>query len=174
MRAALTLLGARGFDEYARGTLYARGAEGLSAARVAGIEVVAYDNAWAAAFTAAEVEAMQGLAAFAELGSPSGYEWGAGQGSFRVARTSEGRLVGFAHADLPDGVLDWLGVVPSARRAGIGRLLVAAVARDVLRARGTHLLAFAPDGTSAAGFLARLGFTARGRRVLMIRRDGDA
>ena len=169
----LGLLGARGFAEYARGVLYARVVEGISAPRVPGIEVVTYENGWAPAFIAAEAAAMQGLAAFAELGSPSGYEWGAGNGSFRIARTTEGRLVGFAHADVPDGVVDWLGVVPESRRMGIGRLLMAGVARDVTTARGTHLLVFAEDGTPAAPFLARLGFQPRGRRVLMIRRAGE-
>jgi GNAT superfamily N-acetyltransferase len=170
----LGLLTARGFTEYARGTLYARSADGILAPRVPGIELVAYDNAWADAFTAAEATAMQGLAAFAELGSPSGYEWGAGQGSFRIARTTGGRLVGFAHADLPDGVVDWFGVVPEERRKGIGRLLMAGLARDVASARGTHLLAFAEDATPGGPFLTRLGFQARGRRILLIRRSGEA
>jgi GNAT superfamily N-acetyltransferase len=170
----LEILAARGFTAYARGALYARTAEGLTAPRVPGIELVTYDNAWAPAFAAAEAEAMQGLAALAELGSPSGYEWGAGQGSFRIARTPEGRLVGFAHADLPDGVVDWFGVVPAERRTGIGRLLMAGVARDVVAANGTHLLAFAQDGTPAGPFLGRIGFQARGRRVLMIHRPQTA
>ena len=164
------LLRARGFEEYLRASLYVRSAEGLAAARVPGIEVVRYENAWAPALTAAEAEAMQGLAAFAELGSPSGYEWGEGQGSFRIARTLDGRLVGFAHANLPDGVIDWLGVVPERRRSGIGRLLVGNVARDVSEARGTHLLAFAQDGTDGGPFLARLGFAVRGRRISLILR----
>jgi GNAT superfamily N-acetyltransferase len=168
------LLESRGFVEYARGSLYARSAEGLTAARVSGIEVVPYENQWAPAFTAAEAEAMVGLAAFGELGSPSGYEWGAGQGSFRIARTTEGRVVGFAHANLPDGLIDWLGVVPGSRRTGIGRLLVAQAARDVLAVRGTHLLAFAEDGTDAVAFFLRLGFRARGRRVLMIHRAASS
>jgi GNAT superfamily N-acetyltransferase len=164
------LLESRGFVEYARGSLFARSAEGLRAPRIPGIEVVPYENQWAPAFTAAEAEAMDGLAAFGELGSPSGYEWGAGQGSFRIARTTEGRVVGFAHANLPDGLIDWIGVVPAARRTGVGRLLVAQAARDVLEVRGTHLLAFAEDGTDAGGFFGRLGFRARARRVLMIHR----
>lgn len=168
------LLESRGFVEYARGSLCARSAEGLSAPRVPGIEVVPYENQWAPAFTAAEAEAMDGLAAFRELGSPSGYEWGAGQGSFRIARTTEGRVVGFAHANLPDGLIDWIGVVPGSRRGGIGRLLLSQVARDVLEVRGTHLLAFAEDGTGADAFLARLGFRARGRRMLLIYRAATA
>lgn len=167
----VALLAQAGFAEYARGALYARPVDGMTAARVPGIEVVAYDNAWARAFSAAEAEAMDGLAVFTELGSPSGYEWGAGQGSFRIARTHTGKLVGFAHADLPDGVVDWFGVVPAERRKGIGRLLLASVAGDVAAARGTHLLAFAQDGTPAGAFLARIGFQRRSRRILMIRRE---
>lgn len=170
----LGVLAACGFGQYATGTLYARRADGLVAPRVAGVEIVAYDNAWAPAFSAAEAEAMQGLAAFTELGSPSGYEWGAGQGSFRIARTPGGRLLGFAHADLPDGVVDWFGVVPEQRGKGIGRLLMAGIAHDVVEARGTHLLVFAEDGTRAGAFLVGLGFQARGRRVLVIRRGEDA
>jgi GNAT superfamily N-acetyltransferase len=162
------LLIARGFQEYLRGTLYVRSANGLTAPRVPGIEVVRYENGWAPAFTAAESVAMEGLAAFAELGSPSGYEWGEGLGSFRIARTVDGHVVGFAHANLPDGVIDWFGVVPDRRRTGIGRLLMAQVARDVTEARGTHLLALAQDGTAAVPFLGRLGFAPRGRRAALI------
>ncbi len=164
------LLSSRGFSEYARGAIYARSIDGLPSQRVPGVEVVPYDSAWSPAFSAAEAQAMEGLAAFAELGSPSGYEWGAGQGTFRIARTPTGRVVGFAHADLPDGVIDWLGVIPDERNKGIGRQLVGAVAQDVAKARGTHLIAFAQDGTGAGIFLARLGFRQRGRRVLVIRR----
>ena len=162
------LLAAREFVEYARGTLFVRTAEGLAGPRVTGIEVVPYDNQWASAFTLAESEAMAGLAAFAEPGSPSGYEWGAGQGSFRIARTTEGKVVGFAHANLPDGVVDWFGVIPDYRGRGIGRQLLGYTARDVLEVRGTHLLVFAQDGTDAGAVLGRLGFRPRGRRVLMV------
>lgn len=165
----LSVLSSQGFTEYARGTIYARSIEGVTSQHVSGIEVVAYDNAWADAFSAAEADAMAGLAAFAQLGSPSGYEWGAGQGSFHIARTPRGRLVGFAHADLPDGMIDWLGVIPEERNKGIGRLLIAALAQDVANARGTHLIALAEEGTGAGQFLARLGFQPRGRRVLVMR-----
>ena len=166
------VLSSRGFSEYARGAIFARSIAGVPSQHVPGVEVVPYDNAWSPAFSAAEAEAMEGLAAFAELGSPSGYEWGAGQGSFHIARTPKGRMVGFAHGDLPDGLIDWLGVIPDERHKGIGRQLVVAVAQDVAKARGTHLIAFAQDGTGAGAFLARLGFQQRGRRVLMIRRPG--
>ena len=169
----LALLGSRGFVEYARGALYARSMDGLPASHVTGIEVVPYDNAWSEAFTIAEADAMTGLTAFAELGSPSGYEWGAGQGSFHIARTATGRLVGFAHADLPDGMIDWLGVIPSERNKGIGRRLLAALAQDVAKVRGTHLIAFAQDATGAGAFLARVGFQPRGRRVLVIHRPSS-
>jgi GNAT superfamily N-acetyltransferase len=170
----IAVLAARGFEEYLRTTLFVRSAEGFSASRVPGVEVVKYENAWAPALTAAERDALDGLTAFAELGSPSGYEWGEGQGSFRIARTLDGRMVGFAHANLPDGVVDWLGVVPERRRTGIGRLLLSAVARDVADARGTHLLVHAQDGTSGGPFLSRLGFAARGRRVSLIYRGGQS
>ncbi len=169
----LETLRAANFAPYCSGTLFARPAEGLIAPRTPGIEIAAYDNGWAEAFTRAEHDAMEGLAAYGELGSPSGYEWGAGQGSFRIARTPSGELVGFAHADLPDGMIDWCGVVPAFRGKGIGRQLLAAVAEDVVSQRGTHLLGFAEDGTNAAGFLTRLGFRPKGRRTLMIARAGD-
>ncbi|MCC6831648.1 MAG: GNAT family N-acetyltransferase [Thermoleophilia bacterium] len=168
--ALVGLLGQRGFEVYAKGAVMARPVDGVPKGHAVGIEFVPYRNDWAEAFTLAETAAMEGVAAFRELGSPSGYEWGEGQGAFWIARDAKGRLLGFAHADLPDGWIDWLGVVPDARRQGIGRGLIAAVARQVGEASGTHLVAFAEDGTAAAAFLGRLGFTERGRRALLIRR----
>lgn len=168
--ALVGLLTSRGFETYARGAVLARPAEGVPSGHVVGIEYVPYRNDWAEAFGIAEAAAMEGVAAFRELGSPSGYEWGEGQGAFWIARDSGGHLLGFAHADLPDGWIDWLGVVPEYRRLGIGRGLVAAVARHVREANGTHLVAFAEDGTDAGAFLRRLGFTERGRRALLIKR----
>lgn len=166
----VTLLTARDFRPYASGVVMARPVEGIPpATRPPGVDVADYTNDRAAEFTAAEARAMEGLAAFAELGSPSGYEWGEGHGAFVVARR-RGGIVGFAHADLPDGWIDWVGVVPEARGEGVGRALVAAVAQRVRDARGTHLVAFAEDGSDGAAFLGRLGFAPRGRRTLLIRR----
>lgn len=170
--ALVGLLGQRGFEVYAKGAVMARPVDGVPTGHVVGVEYVPYRNDWAEAFTLAEAAAMQGVAAFRELGSPSGYEWGEGQGAFWIARDAEGHLLGFAHAELPDGWIDWLGVVPESRRRGIGTGLVAAVARHVREAHGTHLVAFAEDGTDAGAFLRRLGFSERGRRALLIRRAG--
>lgn len=167
----VSLLTARSFEPYATGAVLARPVQGVPAPRPPqGVEIVDYTNDRGAEFTAAEALAMEGTAAFRELGSPSGYEWGEGHGAFVVARR-RGEIVGFAHADLPDGWIDWLGVIPDARGTGVGRALVGAVAQRVQAAQGTHLVAFAEDGGAAGAFLQRLGFTPRGRRTLLIRRS---
>lgn len=164
------LLTRAGWETYASGSLMARSVEGMGQApRPAGVEILPYRNDLNAEFTVAEGLALEGSRVFAELGSPSGYEWGEGQGAFLIARR-RGDIVGFAHADLPDGWVDWLGVVPAARGEGTGRALVAGLAAAVREARGTHLVAFAEDGLPAAAFLRALGFTDRGRRALLIRR----
>jgi GNAT superfamily N-acetyltransferase len=164
------LLRQAGWEQYAAGPLLARAADGLApGTRPAGVEILPYRNDLGAEFTVAESAAMEGVGAYAELGSPSGYEWGEGQGAFVMARR-RGDIIGFAHADLPDGWLDWFGVVPSARGEGVGRALIAAVAAAVREARGTHLVAFVEDGLPAVGFLRALGFVERGRRVRLIRR----
>lgn len=160
-----------GFERYADGVLVAREVGGVPAPAPPGsLEVVDYRNEMAAAFVAAEAQAMEGLAAFRELGSPSGYEWGEGHGVFLVAR-QRGALVGFVHADLPDGMIDWMGVVPSARRHGVGRALVEHLADRVRAARGTHLMAFAENGGAAPAFFAALGFATKSRRTLLIARS---
>ncbi len=164
------VLTAAGFETYARGALWARSIDGIPPPKAPGLlQVEDYRNAMAPHFVAAERRAMEGLGAFAELGSPSGYEWGEGQGAFVVAHL-RGELVGFAHADLPDGILDWCGVVPEARRKGVGRALIEALADRVRDAHGTHLMAFAQADTAAGPFLAAMGFASKGGRTLMIRR----
>lgn len=167
----LGLLAARSFEPYATGTVMARAVEGIPAPRrPETVDIVDYTNDRAAEFTVAEAAAMEGSAAFRELGSPSGYEWGEGHGAFVIARR-RGEIIGFAHADLPDGWVDWLGVVPAARGIGVGRALIGAVAERVRAAQGTHLVAFAEDAGDGAPFLQALGFTPRGRRTLVIRRS---
>lgn len=165
-------LGALGFEPYAEMVRLARPAEGVRAAPpVAGVEVSSYRNDWAEAFTAAEAAAMEGLASFREMGSPTGYEGAAGMDHFTVARRGD-EVVGFCQAALPTGWINWLGVVPDERRRGLGTALLAEAARDVRAARGTHLAAEVEAGTGGQAFLAAAGFRERGRRVLLIRRAG--
>lgn len=134
-----------------------------------GVDVEPYENAWGEAFAAAQSAAMEGLATFREMGTPTGYETAEGFDAFAVAREGE-RVIGFAQAALPDGWVNWLGVVPDARRRGVGHRLVAELAHEVSAARGTHLVALAEEGTAGPAFLAALGFRSRGRRLLVIRR----
>jgi GNAT superfamily N-acetyltransferase len=165
------LLAAEGFEPYARMAVMARPIEGLPRAPfVPGVAVEPYRNDWAQEFAAAEAAAMEGLAVFAEMGQPTGYE-GAEGFDAAVAAREGGELLGFAQAMLPEGWINWLGVVPGARRRGIGRLLVADLARQVREARGTHLAALVEVDTPGHAFLRALGFGERGgRRSLMIRR----
>jgi GNAT superfamily N-acetyltransferase len=163
-------LRAAGFESYAETAVMARLAEGIgSAPHVPGVTVEPYRTAWAEAFTAAEAAAMEGLAAYAEMGSPTGYEAAAGMGAFLAARRVD-EVVGFAQASLPDGWVNWMGVIPPERRAGVGTLLLAEVARAVRAARGSHLAAEVEAGGAGRAFLAARGFRERGRGVLLIRR----
>jgi len=148
----------------------ARPAEGIGPAPpLPGVEVTSYRNEWAEAFTAAESAAMEGLAAFREMGSPTGYEGAAGMDHFTVARRGA-EVVGFCQTALPTGWVNWLGVVPAERRRGLATALLAEAARDVRAARGTHLAAEVEAGTAGQAFLAARGFRERGRRLLVIRR----
>jgi ribosomal protein S18 acetylase RimI-like enzyme len=159
-----------GFERYAEVTVVARPLEGLPRAiPVLGIELHPYRSQWAEAFTACEAGAMEGLATYAELGEPSGFEGQAGRGAFPVALRGE-RIVGFAQADLPTGWVNWIGVSPDERRQGIGRLLLGEVARAVRASRGTHLAAETEAGAESAAFWRTMGFRERGRRLLLIRR----
>ena len=151
----------------------ARALQGLPRALVPGIEVMPYSNAWSEEFAAAQDAAMAELSVAREMGTPTGYETAEGFDAFVVARQGE-RILGFAQAALPDGWINWLGVVPDARRRGIGHRLVAEIARAVADARGTHLAALVEEETAGPAFLAALGFRSRARRLLMIRRAESA
>lgn len=166
-----SLLAAEGFEPYARMVVMARPIAGLPRAPyVSGVSVEPYRNEWSEAFTAAEGMAMEGLSAFAEMGQPTGYEEAEGFDAFSVARDQRDML-GFAQAMLPEGWINWMGVVPAKRRLGVGRLLISDLARQVSEARGTHLAALVEVGTGGEEFLRALGFRPRGElRTLMIRR----
>jgi GNAT superfamily N-acetyltransferase len=168
---AAGLLAAEGFEPYARVVVMARPVEGLPRPPyVSGLEATAYRNEWAEEFSAVEAAAMEGLAAYREMGQPTGYEGAEGFDAFVAAR-GEGDLLGFAQAMVPEGWINWMGVTPDARRRGIGRVLVAELAKQVADARGTHLAATVEVDTVGQAFLAALGFRERGdRRTLMIRR----
>jgi ribosomal protein S18 acetylase RimI-like enzyme len=166
-----SLLAAEGFEPYARMAVMARPLEGMPRPpHVPGVAVEPYRNAWADEFSAAEALAMEGLAAFREMGQPTGYEAAEGFDAFVVARDAGG-LLGFAQAMVPEGWINWLGVVPGARRRGIGRILMAELARQVAEARGTHLACLVEADAPGQAFLRALGFKERGaRRTLVIRR----
>jgi ribosomal protein S18 acetylase RimI-like enzyme len=166
------MLAAEGFEPYARVTVMARSVEGLARPPfVSGVSLEPYRNEWAEAFTNAEAMAMEGLGAFEEMGQPTGYEEAEGFDAFTIVR-DERDLLGFAQAMVPEGWINWLGVVPAARRRGLGHMLVADLARQVREARGTHLAALVQVDTPGQAFLAALGFRERGaRRTLMVRRS---
>jgi ribosomal protein S18 acetylase RimI-like enzyme len=152
----------------------ARPVEGLARPpHVPGLELEPYRNAWAEQFSIAEAMAMEGLAAFREMGQPTGYAQAEGFDAFCVA-SEGGNLVGFGQAMVPEGWINWLGVIPDARRRGVGRHIVAELGRQVREARGTHLAALVELDTPGQAFLAALGFRERGtRKTLMIRRGAE-
>ena len=149
------MLAAEGFEPYARMAVMARTIEGMKRPdHVPDVTVEPYRNEWSSAFANAEAMAMEGLAAFAEMGQPTGYEEAEGFDAFVVARDQRDML-GFAQAMVPEGWINWMGVVPDARRRGIGRLLVAELAppgargaRDPPRGAGggRHARAGVPGG----------------------------
>ena len=92
---------------------------------VPGVGVEPYRNDWAEEFTADETAAMEGLAAFREMGQPTGYEGAEGFDAMVVARDAVDGIRGFAQAMLPEGWITWLGVHPDARRPeSAGKVIV--------------------------------------------------
>lgn len=170
---ALALVRAEGFEPYARVAVMARPVDGLPRPPfVPGVSIEDYRNDDAEEFAAVEGAAMEGLAAFAEMGRPTGYEQAEGFDVFLVARDASG-LRGFAQTMSPEGWINWLGVAPDARRIGVGSMLVFETAQRVREAGGTHLAATVQVDTPGQAFLARLGFRERGaRRTQLIRRAG--
>lgn len=163
------MLAAHGFETYARMIPMARSLGGMPRPPGTAFEVVPYRNAWSDAFAEAQDAAMAELAVAREMGTPTGYETAEGFDAFVVAKEGD-RILGFAQAALPDGWINWLGVVPEARRQGLGSVLVGEIAKAVAAARGTHLAALVEQGTPGQAFLAKLGFRGKSPRLLMIRR----
>ena len=159
-----------GFEPYATTVTFARAIEGLAPGVPAdGVRLLTYDNAMADRYDDAEFDALHGLAIYAAMGRPTGYNQGAGYGDFTVALRGE-RIIGFCFTQVPEGIIWWLGVVPEERRRGVARMLVDSAARATRTAGGTHLLMEAEDTPEARAFLGALGFRERGTRELLIRR----
>ena len=140
------LLAAEGFEPYARVAVMARPVEGLPRPPyVSGLEVMPYRNEWAEEFSAVEAAAMEGLAAYREMGQPTGYEGAEGFDAFVAAR-GEGGLSGSPRRWCPRaGSTGWAS--PRRRAgAGIGRVLVAELAKQVAE-RPRH----APGGDGRGG-----------------------
>lgn len=166
---AVALLRAEGFEEYARLVVMARPLAGLPRPPLLPeVTVADYRNADAEAFQALEARAMEGLAAFTEMGQPTGYEEAEGFDIFLAARHPETGMVGFAQTMSPEGWINWMGVDPEVRRIGVGHALIAETAARVAEARGTHLAAKVEAGGPAQAFLASLGFKARGERLVQL------
>ncbi len=164
------LLRDAGFAPYATTFRASRPIEGLAEGDPAdGVRLLTYANDMATRYEDAEREALEGLATFKEMGRPTGYAQGAGHGDFTVALRGD-RIIGFCFTQVPEGIIWWLGVVPDERRKGVGRMLVAAAARAVRTAGGTHMLAEPEATPEAKGFLGALRFRERGTRDLLIKK----
>jgi len=162
-------MGAAGFERYSTVTVMARPLEGMAWAHgVAGVRLGPYRNDWSQQFTAAEAEALAESAIFQEMSQPTGYETAEHIGGFIVARRAD-RLIGFAQATMPQGWINWFGVVPDERRKGVGRALIATLVAMAREQQGTHLACLV-DTESGLGFFRSLKFTSRGQRALLIRR----
>ncbi len=161
---------AAGFAPYARTVVVARRIDGFRKdPPPPGTKIEVYQNDWAEQFTAAEAEAMADFSFFREVGSPTGFETAAGWGAFYAARQGD-RIVGFVQAEMPSGWINWIGVVPDQRRAGIGRALVGQIAVAVRDAVGSHIVAEVDDAPENVIFWEKQGFKQRTRTVSLIRR----
>ncbi len=161
---------ATGFEEYARTVVMARRIDGYRKEPAPrGTKIEPYKNEWAEDFTAAEAEAMADFSFFREVGSPTGFETAAGWGAFYVARQDE-RIVGFVQAEMPSGWINWIGVVPDQRRAGIGRALVGQIAVVVRDEVGSHIVAEVDNLPENLIFWEKQGFKQRSHTVSLIRR----
>lgn len=167
-------LRAQGFEPYAETVLAARRLEGMKAPPyVVGVDIVPYRGDWSDAFLEAEAEAMAEDPFYVAMGRETGFAGAAGYGAFLVARRGD-RIVGFAQAAVPEGWINWFGVVPSERREGVGRALLGEIARAVAAARGTHLTCEAVPGSPGHEFLRSQGFRDRARQVYLLRAAGGA
>jgi GNAT superfamily N-acetyltransferase len=164
-------LRAEGFEPYAETVLTARRLEGMRAPQhVPGVDVTPYRAEWAESFLAAEADAMAADPFYLAMERDTGFAQAAGYGAFFVARRDD-RIVGFVQGAVPEGWVNWIGVVVAERRAGIGTALLAEVARAVAAGRGTHLTCEAIPGSDGHAFLRAQGFRDRGRQVYLMRRD---
>jgi len=167
---AVGLLLSEGFETYAETVLAARRLEGMKVApHVSGIEIVPYRNAWAEGFAEAEALAMTDDPFYREMAPDTGFAAAEGYGAFFVARAAD-RIVAFAQAAVPEGWINWMGVVPDERRRGIAREVLGEVAREVAAGRGTHLTCETAPGSDGHRFLVAQGFRDHGRQVYLIRR----
>jgi GNAT superfamily N-acetyltransferase len=165
------LLRGAGFEVYADTVTMARRLAGMKEApHVTGLDIVPYRNEWADVFLAAETAAMADDPFYTEMGGITGFAEAAGTGAFVVAARGE-KIVGFGQAAVPEGWVNWFGVVPDERRQGVGKALLGEIARLVAEGRGTHLVVEAPAGSPGALFLRAQGFSERGRTLHLIRRS---
>ncbi len=168
---ALTgMLQGQGFEPYATTVIMARRLDGFRKdPPPPGVVLGPYSNDWAESFTRAESLAMAGFPFYREVGAPTGFETAAGWGAFVAARRGD-EIVGFAQAALPDGWINWIGVVPDERRQGIARALLGEIAVAVRDAVGSHLVCEVNDTADDIAFWEKQGFRQRTRSVSLIRR----
>lgn len=162
-------LRAAGFEQYAEGAVLARPLENVRTTPAPpGVKIGPYRNDWAEPYAEAEKLAMADSPIYAEMAAPTGYEEADHLTGF-FAATAGTEVLGFIQATLPQGWINWFGVVPEHRRRGIGRALLSEVASAAREARGTHLAGMVAS-ESARAFFAAQRFEVRNQRLLLIRR----